>query len=158
MKTVRDRDGLRKRFIRSRIVKKHSKNNPQNIAVQTADGATTYGELNELSDKVAIYLKKRGIGTEDKIGILMERSANVLVSMFGILKANAAYVPLNTGYPPSRIRYMAENSQLKLIITRDKYSELVNETGIEFSSPHEILNPIRMKLKSSKRKISNRKI
>src|SRR5205823_3661003 len=72
----------------------------------------SYGELEGRSNQLARYLRKRGIGAEEKVGICMRRSEEMVVGMVGVLKAGGAYVPLDPEYPGERLAYMAEDAEL----------------------------------------------
>jgi nonribosomal peptide synthetase DhbF len=82
----------------------------------------SYGELNERANRVAHYLRKEGVGVEDVVGISMERSAEMVVGLLGILKAGAAYLPLDPEYPEERLAYMISNAKPVRVISRRKES------------------------------------
>lgn len=81
----------------------------------------TYQWLDRESDKVAAYLQSRGM-TNDFIGIYMDRSAEMIAGLVGILKSGCAYVPLDTSYPEDRIKYMLKDSKVKCTLTTEKRS------------------------------------
>jgi pristinamycin I synthase-2 len=84
----------------------------------TADGTTwSYRELDERSNRLARALIARGIGPEDRVAIALPRSADLVLALLGVLKAGAAYVPVDPGYPPARIAYMLEDAAPLLLIT-----------------------------------------
>jgi amino acid adenylation domain-containing protein len=91
------------------------------VAVVSGDEELTYGELNEQANRVARYLQGLGIGAESRVGLLVERSLEMVVGLLGIVKAGAAYVPLDPGYPAERLRYMVTDAGVELV--------LVGETG-----------------------------
>src|SRR6185312_9757830 len=68
-------------------------------AVREGEGELSYGELNARANRLARYLKERGAGAGVKIGLCMERSAEMIVAMLAILKTGGAYVPLDGEYP-----------------------------------------------------------
>ena len=72
---------------------------PQSIAVVSGDEVLTFGELKERADKLAGYLQTRGVGFGSRVGICMERSPEMIVSILGIVKTGAAYLPLDPSYP-----------------------------------------------------------
>ncbi|MEM6278438.1 MAG: amino acid adenylation domain-containing protein [Verrucomicrobiota bacterium] len=80
-------------------------------------GATlTYGELDEASSRIAAALQNAGVRKGDSIGLLLDRSFDLISSLLGILKAGAAYVPIDPAYPASRITLMLEDSEAKFLI------------------------------------------
>ncbi|MFD2585479.1 amino acid adenylation domain-containing protein, partial [Croceitalea marina] len=93
------------------------KKTPNNIAVVFNKQELTYSELNEKANTVAHYLKEYvGIHPGDLIAIHQTRSAKMIISILGILKAGGGYVPIDTDYPEARINYMLEDSKPKAVI------------------------------------------
>ena len=77
--------------------------------------STTYKELDRFSNQLARQLISQGIGPEDRVAILLERGIELIVSILGILKAGACYVPIDPDYPVSRINYALQDSHARLI-------------------------------------------
>ncbi len=98
---------------------------PGRTAVICGENRMTYRELDDLSDRIAAYAGSLGIGPEDVISILIPRSEYMAVTALGALKAGAAYQPLDSSYPPERLRYMVEDAGAKLLITDEKLAELL---------------------------------
>ncbi|SFX81244.1 amino acid adenylation domain-containing protein, partial [Thermoactinomyces sp. DSM 45891] len=92
---------------------------PEAVAVVYEEGQLTYQELNEKANQLAHYLQKRGIGPESLVGICVERSPEMIIGLFGVLKAGGAYVPLDPGYPENRLKYILENSQIEVLLTKE---------------------------------------
>ncbi len=92
---------------------------PNAIAVVYQDEQISYAELNLKANLLAIELVKKGVQHEDLVGICMDRSVAMIISMFAILKAGAAYVPLDPNYPQSRINFMVEDSGIAILITQE---------------------------------------
>ncbi|MDT0494369.1 amino acid adenylation domain-containing protein [Streptomyces griseus] len=85
--------------------------------VDGVSGATlTFAELDRLSNQVARALRERGAGPGERVAILAERGPELLPGLLGILKAGAAYVPVDPGYPPARIRLLLEDCGAKLVL------------------------------------------
>ncbi|MEL4894315.1 amino acid adenylation domain-containing protein [Crocosphaera sp. Alani8] len=93
---------------------------PDNIAVTFAEKQLTYEQLNTKANQLAHYLRTLGVKTEVKVGILMERSPDLLVAILGVLKAGGAYVPIDPTYPTDRITFMVEDSQIKVLLINAK--------------------------------------
>ncbi|HHB89900.1 MAG TPA: amino acid adenylation domain-containing protein, partial [Anaerolineae bacterium] len=96
---------------------------PDTPAVVFEGQTLTYAELDARANQLAHALIARGVGPESRVGVLMERSGDVAIAVMGILKAGAAYVPLDPSYPPERLRYMIEDAGLEAVI-RDQRSEV----------------------------------
>jgi len=90
---------------------------PEKIAVIDQDGQLTYGQLNRQAKQLAQYLQQHGAKPGQLIGISITPSAAMTVAVFGILKAGAAFVPLDPGYPADRLAWMIQDSQIGLIVT-----------------------------------------
>lgn len=90
---------------------------PAAVAVADAGRELTYRELDELTDRMAHHLRGQGVGPQDVVGIRMDRSADLLVAMLGILKAGAAYLPLDPAYPAERVEYMRTSSGARTVLT-----------------------------------------
>lgn len=103
---------------------------PDNIAVVFADKKLTYKELNEKANALANKLCSIGIKSGDVIGVSLNRSLELLVSICAIFKLGAVYMPMYTGYPKERLIYMLKNSNAKLLITSSK-NKLHNFNDIE---------------------------
>ncbi|KAK4172239.1 hypothetical protein QBC36DRAFT_363297 [Triangularia setosa] len=87
-----------------------------NTAVICGDVALTYGRLNALANRLARSLVARGIGCGDLVGIALHRSVNLVLALLAVLKAGAAYVPIDPAFPAERIRHMVDDAQPKLVI------------------------------------------
>ncbi|HLP47394.1 MAG TPA: amino acid adenylation domain-containing protein, partial [Candidatus Kapabacteria bacterium] len=86
--------------------------------------AIAYQELNEQSNRMACLLIEKGVLSDNIVGIMMERSCEMVISIYGILKAGGAYLPIDPDYPQERINYMMWDSGAKLLVTtNDKESE-----------------------------------
>ncbi|BAZ82714.1 non-ribosomal peptide synthetase [Sphaerospermopsis kisseleviana CS-549] len=104
---------------------------PDNIAVVFDGQKLTYQELNYQANKVAHYLQSLGVVTEVLVGISVERSLEMIVGLLGILKAGAAYLPLDPSYPKERISFMLSDSQVKVLLTQQKYVENFAESSVK---------------------------
>ena len=93
---------------------------PNNLALVFEQTQLTYKELNERSNQLARLLIKQGVEKETLIPICIYRSVEMLVGILGILKAGAAYVPLEPGYPEERIRFMLEDSKATIVLTNSE--------------------------------------
>jgi amino acid adenylation domain-containing protein len=95
-------------------VKEHA----NKIAVTDGESSLTYRELNAQSNRLAHHLRLYGVGFEDCVGICLDRSVQMLVGLLGILKAGAAYMPLDPAFPSDRLKYMIENSGASIVVTQ----------------------------------------
>jgi amino acid adenylation domain-containing protein len=93
------------------------KKSPESIALITPDHSITYSRLNEEANRLAHHLIRSGVKTEDKVAICLDRSVEMMVSIFAVLKAGAAYIPLNPGDPAERLSQIIHDADPILIIT-----------------------------------------
>ena len=84
------------------------------------DSLLTYSELNRKANQLAHFLTKLNIKPDDRIAICLDRSFELIISIIGILKAGASYVPLDANYPGERLRFILEDSQANILITSSK--------------------------------------
>jgi amino acid adenylation domain-containing protein/non-ribosomal peptide synthase protein (TIGR01720 family) len=98
---------------------------PYHIAVVGSGAVThvTYRELDKKSHQLAHILRARGIQADTIVGIMVERSIEMVVSILAVLKSGAAYLPLDPGYPGERIRYMLADSGAKVLVTTGNLAE-----------------------------------
>ncbi|MEN3329190.1 MAG: hypothetical protein V7638_3997 [Acidobacteriota bacterium] len=92
---------------------------PNNVAVVFEEEQLTYAELDDRANALAAELKQHGVGPEVTVGVCMERSIELVVSLLAVLKAGGAYVPLDPSYPQERLRFMIEDSKPAVILTTD---------------------------------------
>ena len=99
---------------------------PDHTAVVFKDRKYTYKELDELSDRLGKYIASQGIGREDVVSILIPRCEYMAIAPMGVIKAGAAYQPLDPTYPKDRLMYMLEDSAAKLLIADRELLPLVD--------------------------------
>ncbi|MCP5050993.1 MAG: amino acid adenylation domain-containing protein, partial [bacterium] len=93
--------------------------NPDAIAVETKDKRLTYDQLNRKANQLARLLRKKGIQKDAVAAIMLESSAEVLIAVMAVLKAGGTYLPMGFEYPQDRLNYMLEDSEAKVVLTRD---------------------------------------
>ena len=93
---------------------------PDAVAIECGDQAVTYAELNRAANRLARCLRARGAGADTLVGVCVERSIGMVTALLAVLKAGAAYLPLDPGYPAARLRYMLEDSGAKLVLTESQ--------------------------------------
>lgn len=101
---------------------------PDALAVIDDQESLTYDELNRRANRLAHHLRAIGVGPDVRVGLSIERSAALIVGMLGILKAGAAYLPLDPSYPRDRLAAMIEDANASVIVARNQL-------------PHDLLAP-----------------
>jgi len=92
--------------------------NPDTIALVGESASLTYSELNEKANQLARFLRKAGVLQGDRVAVCLNRSLEGIVSLLAVLKAGAAYVPVDASYPASRLRFLVQDSQAKVLLTQ----------------------------------------
>ncbi|MGI9906278.1 amino acid adenylation domain-containing protein [Bacillus velezensis] len=91
---------------------------PHRPALRFPGGMLTYAELDQYTDRLAVRLRQKGIRKESMVGVLAERSPEMVVSVLAVLKAGGAYVPLDPEYPEDRLRYMLDDCGACLLLVQ----------------------------------------
>src|SRR2546423_6037174 len=100
---------------------------PGAIAVSFNDERLTYRELNARANRLAHHLRSLGVGPETCVGILVERSPGMVVTILGVLKAGGCYLPLDPAYPMERLSFMLEDARASLLLTGEASSAMMFE-------------------------------
>lgn len=86
----------------------------------TFEGETlSYAELNGRANQLAVHLKQAGIGPDSMVGVYVERSLDMIVSILGVMKAGGGYIPLDPVYPVDRIAFMLDDSGVSVVLTQE---------------------------------------
>ncbi|MEM5623543.1 AMP-binding protein [Bacillus thuringiensis] len=135
------------------LFEEQAEKSPENIAVVYKEQYITYQELNERANQVAHILRNKGIEKEKVVAIMVERSAEMVVGVLGVLKAGGTYLPIDPKYPNERIEYMLSDSKSCIVLTQVHLAERLNCEQIildsqkldllsgEFSNPEGITQP-----------------
>ena len=99
------------------LFEEHALQTPETIAIVYEEQHLSYRALNERSNQLAHYLRGKGVKEETLVPLLIERGIDMLVGILGILKAGAAYVPIDTDFPEDRISYMLENTGARVVVS-----------------------------------------
>ena len=90
---------------------------PDHEALVAIDAKYTYKEMDEATNTIAAALHQRGVKERDRVALLLPRTSRLILSLFGVLKAGAAYIPCDPDYPADRIKLILEDSEARYIIT-----------------------------------------
>ncbi|MCP2339287.1 amino acid adenylation domain-containing protein [Actinomadura rupiterrae] len=109
---------------------------PDAVALADENEEVTYRQLDERAERVAAGLRELGAAPDDLVGLCLDRDTALVIAMLGILKAGCAYVPMDATYPPDRLRYIAEDARLRLVIgAPERFPSL---DGVEVVEPREV--------------------
>ncbi|OUM08469.1 non-ribosomal peptide synthetase [Pseudomonas syringae] len=108
---------------------------PDRIAVNSESGSLTYQELNRRANQLAHRLRAAGVAPQELIAILLDRSLDMIVSTLAVLKAGAAYVPIDPSSPAERIAYVLSDSGARKVITRAPFAEQIADSAVAIFDP-----------------------
>ncbi|HEX2187514.1 MAG TPA: condensation domain-containing protein, partial [Longimicrobiaceae bacterium] len=121
-----------------RLFEAQVRRTPGATALVAGGERLTYAELDRRADAVARRLAAAGVGPETRVGLLLERTAEMVAAMLGVLKAGGAYVPLDPAYPAARLAWMLEDSGARVLLTEPGlrgraagFGGVVLEVGVE---------------------------
>ncbi|WP_410657917.1 non-ribosomal peptide synthase/polyketide synthase [Amycolatopsis sp. lyj-112] len=105
---------------------------PDAEAVVCEDVRLTYAEVDAAANRLARLLRRRGVGDEDVVAVAMPRSADLVVALLAVMKAGAAYLPLDLDHPEDRIAYMLSHAGSGIVVsTRDEVTQLPSTVDVE---------------------------
>ena len=90
---------------------------PDHEALVAIDNRFTYKEMDEVTNRIAAALRKRGVVERDRVALLLPRTSRLILALFGVLKSGAAYIPCDPEYPADRVKLILEDSEARYIIT-----------------------------------------
>jgi amino acid adenylation domain-containing protein len=116
------------------LFEKQAATTPDAVALSCTDGLLSYAQLNQRANRLAHHLLRRGVARGSLIGLCPERSPEAIVGLLGILKAGAAYVPLDPAYPDERLAFMLRDTDARWILahlaTTDRIASLAGKSEI----------------------------
>ncbi|WP_291584142.1 AMP-binding protein, partial [Clostridium sp. UBA6640] len=102
---------------------------PNNIAVIFEDKKLTYKELSEKSNSLARILRTKDVKADSIVGIMVDRSIEMIIGIMGILKAGGAYLPIDPSYPSNRIEYMLKDSETNILLSKNSLVQDIKFSG-----------------------------
>lgn len=115
----------------ARLLRDLAVQSPNSIAIVDSNVKLTYQQLHQQAGLIALHLREYGIRAEDVVGVFLDRSANQVVAMLGILKAGAACLPLDTSEPPLRLKSILQDSNPRLLITGHSLEVNLQDTSAD---------------------------
>ncbi len=120
----------------SQLFEQQVERTPDNIALRTADTTITYKQLNAQANGLALLLRNAGAGPDKIVPIIAERSLEMMIGIFAILKAGAAYLPISPSTPSNRVHYILQDCAASIVIVTHK--RFLQQYGLDASRYHVI--------------------
>jgi amino acid adenylation domain-containing protein len=111
------------------LIDRQAGETPDRVAVVCGDREIRYAELIRRSNRIANLLRELGVGRDALVGVCLERSIDMVAAVLGVLKAGAAYVPMDPQFPRERLAFMAEDTKLAVLVTEEKLRGVVSAPG-----------------------------
>ena len=100
---------------------------PEHEAIVAVDARFTYKQMDDITNRIAAALRKRGVHERDRVALLLPRTSRLILALFGVLKSGAAYIPCDPEYPADRVKLILEDSEARYIITTADRMDTVPE-------------------------------
>jgi amino acid adenylation domain-containing protein len=107
---------------------------PDAVAVAYPDAALTWRELDRRAGVLAARLRDAGVGPDARVGLLVDRSCEMIVGMVAVLRAGGAYVPLDPQHPPDRLAWMLQDCGARVLLAQESLRDLLPAAGVEVIS------------------------
>jgi amino acid adenylation domain-containing protein len=124
------------RYLLFHALERHAQATPDHDAVRFSGSSLTYGQLSVRSSQLAHALREAGVCRGDRVGIYMNKCLDSIASVYGIMKAGAAYVPLDPFAPVDRLSSVIEDCGIRILLSNDEKIELVREVNTRGSLTH----------------------
>ena len=109
------------------LFEEQARRTPENLALEDASLSLTYRELDRLADRLAAYLRGKGIGPDDPVGVYMERRAEYVVACLAAMKAGGSYLILELAYPPPLLADVVADASPPMVLTQERYADRLPE-------------------------------
>ncbi|MDQ1919267.1 non-ribosomal peptide synthetase [Massilia pseudoviolaceinigra] len=121
------------------LIDEQARRTPDAVAIAVAGASMRYGELIDASDRLAAHLCALGAVPGQRVGVCDVRSLELVVSLLAVMKAGAAYVPLDPDLPPARLAYQVDNAGLALVLTRSTLAGLLESLPVRTVAVDQVL-------------------
>ncbi|MET0399320.1 MAG: non-ribosomal peptide synthase/polyketide synthase [Longimicrobiaceae bacterium] len=112
-----------------RLFEEQARRTPDAIALAAGGESLGYAELDARADRLARHLVRLGVGPDARVGLFLERSAELMVALLGVLKAGGAYVPLDPAYPAERLALMVDDAAPRVLLTERSLADRLPSHG-----------------------------
>ncbi|NOX38153.1 MAG: amino acid adenylation domain-containing protein, partial [Calditrichaeota bacterium] len=114
-----------------RLIEIQAREHPDAVAIVFHEQQMTFGELDARANRLAHFLRQKGVGPDTLVGVSLPRTPDLIVALYAILKAGGAYVPIDLDYPLERKKYILEDAALSLVVTDSRINRSWPSTNAE---------------------------
>jgi amino acid adenylation domain-containing protein len=114
------------------LVAKQATANPKAIAVAAGQNALSYGELDRRANQLACQLRALGVGRDSSVGIYLDRSPEMVMAALAVLRAGAAYLPLDPSQPIARLQFMLQDAGARVVVSTKQLADKLSPTSARF--------------------------
>ena len=104
---------------------------PHAPCIRAPQEVITYGEVEQRANALAHLLQRRGVGVGQAVGVMLDRGPDLYIAILAVLKAGAAYLPMDSGYPDDRLKFMASDAGIQVLVTSKNLAKIVDGTDIK---------------------------
>ena len=104
----------------SQLFSEQASISPAKVALIAGEETFSYQELDQRANQLASFLLSQGVGPETLVGVLLDRKPEMLIAVLAVLKAGAAYVPLDPAYPAERIGYIVQDAEISILLSSNR--------------------------------------
>ncbi len=124
------------RYLIHQLLEQSAAKSPDSPALVDGERQLTYAELDASANRLAQHLIELGVGRGDRVALYLDKSADSIIGIYGVLKAGAAYVPLDPQAPTSRLAYITSNAGVRVLLTGVEKAEAVSGLRAEAPTDH----------------------
>ena len=126
----------------SQLFEQQAREDPDATALIWRGEKLSYGEVNRRANRLAHYLRRRGVTADTRVGVCLQRSPQMIATIIAILKAGGAYVPLDPDYPQARFEFMLQDAQARLLLTEKSLAPAIFANGAELICVDQIVKEL----------------
>jgi amino acid adenylation domain-containing protein/thioester reductase-like protein len=109
------------------LFEEQARRTPNNVALEDKDASLTYGELGDLAERLAAYLRSKNVAPDEPVGVYLERRAEYVIACLAAMKAGGAYLVLELAYPPPLLADVMSDAGPRIVLTQERYADRLPE-------------------------------
>jgi amino acid adenylation domain-containing protein/thioester reductase-like protein len=105
------------------LFEEQARRTPNNVALEDKDASLTYGELDDLAERLAAHLRSKNVALDEPVGVYLERRAEYVIACLAAMKAGGAYLVLELAYPPPLLADVMSDAGPRIVLTQERYAD-----------------------------------